>query len=458
MSIRSSDTHAIAAGLTRRGLIASGVAGGIAAHPLLALAQGAPNVGNGAGPGGAEITVDQARTAPIPIAIPSFGPGVGDQMSQVIANDLAGCGLFRPLSAAASAGGPGVPDFNSYKAMGAQAVAQGTTSGSGGAVRVEFRLWNVFTGQQLQGTAYTTSGGNWRRIAHIIADVIYERMLGDKGYFDTRICYVSLSGPRSHATTRLAIMDQDGANGRALTGGEWLVKTPRFHPTRDEIAFMSYANDRPRVYLFDLGSGRQQVLGEFAGISFAPRFSPDGSAVVMSATRGGGSDIYSVELGSGAKRQLTNSGAIDTSPCYSPDGSQIVFNSDRGGSPQLYIMGAGGGGARRISYGSGQYGSPVWSPRGDLIAFTRIGSGGFSIGVMAPDGTGERILTKGFTVESPTFCPNGRVLAYCRQSAAGAGGAGFSSSLAQIDIAGFNERTLGTQGGAQAPAWSPLKG
>ena len=396
--------------------------------------------------------MDQARTAPIPIAIPSFGPGIGDQMTQVISDDLAGSGLFRPLGAAASAGGPGVPDFASYKSLGAQALAQGTTSGSGAGVRVEFRLWNVLTGQQLQGTAYTTSGANWRRIAHIIADVIYERMLGDKGYFDTRICYVATSGPRTHETTRLAIMDQDGANNRFLTGGEWLVKTPRFHPTRDQIAFMSYANDRPRVYLFDLGSGRQQVLGEFSGISFAPRFAPDGSSVVMSATRGGGSDIFTVSLGGGTPRQLTDSGAIDTSPCYSPDGREIVFNSDRGGSPQLYIMGAGGGGARRISYGSGTYGSPVWSPRGDLIAFTRIGSGGFAIGVMAPDGTGERILTRGFTVDSPTFCPNGRVLAYARR------GVGASFSLGQIDIAGFNERTIPTSGGAEAPAWSPLKG
>ena len=444
-------------GLTRRGLIGSGIAGGILAAPLAAFAQ-APAAPGGNGPGDAEITVDQARTAPIPIAIPSFGPGIGQQMSQVISDDLAGCGLFRPLGDAASATGPGAPNFDSLKSMGAQALAQGTTSGSGSGVRVEFRLFNVLTGQQLQGTAYTTSGGNWRRIAHIIADVIYERMLGDKGYFDTRICYVASSGPRSHATTRLAIMDQDGANSRTLTGGEWLVKTPRFHPTRDQIAFMSYANDRPRVYLFDLNSGRQQLLGEFQGISFAPRFAPDGSSVVMSATHGGGSDIYTVALGGGSPRRLTNSGAIDTSPCYSPDGSQIVFNSDRGGSPQLYIMGAGGGGARRISYGSGQYGSPVWSPRGDLIAFTRIGSGGFSIGVMAPDGTGERILTRGFTVESPTFCPNGRVLAFCRQSAAGSGGAGFSTGLAQIDIAGFNERVVHTPGGASAPAWSPLKG
>ena len=442
-------------GLDRRGLIMGSLGAGLAASPLAAFAQRPAPAAPG-GPGAAEITVDQAHTAPIPIAIPSFGPGLGDQISQVVSDDLAGCGLFRPLSAAASAGSAaGAPDFASYRSLGAQALATGNASGSG-SLRVEFRLWDVLAGQQIQGTAYTTSEANWRRIAHKIADVIYARMLGEKGYFDTRICYVARSGPRGQQATRLAIMDQDGANTRTLTSGRWLVLTPRFHPTRDQIAFMSYANDRPRVYLFDLGSGREEVLGEFQGISFAPRFSPDGGAVVLSATRGGGSDIYRIDLASRASQRLTNSGSIDTSPCYSPDGSQIVFNSDRGGSPQLYVMGASGGNARRISYGSGQYGSPVWSPRGDLIAFTRIGGGGFSVGVMQPDGSGERILTQGFTVESPTFCPNGRVLAYCRQNAAGAGGAGFASNLGTIDIAGFNDRPLRTPGGASDPAWSPL--
>ena len=197
---------------------------------------------------------------------------------------------------------------------------------------------------QIQGTAYTTSQANWRRIAHIIADVIYERLLGEKGYFDTRIVYIAATGPRDRRTKRLAIMDQDSENNRFLTDGSWLVLTPRFHPTRDEIAFMSYANNRPRVYLFNLGSGQQRVLGDFPGMTFAPRFSPDGNSVVMAVTTGGGSDIVVVDLGSRASRRLTNSGAIDVSPCYSPDGSQIVFNSDRGGDQQLYVMGAGGGG------------------------------------------------------------------------------------------------------------------
>lgn len=446
--ISDQDADNLKSFLGRRTVMGAGLAaGGLLATPLSAMAAAA------AAPE-AEITVDQARTAPIPIILPNFGGGLGAQIAEVLSNDLTNTGLFKVLPGGASTG---APDFSTAKATGARALVTGTVSGSG-SVRVEMRLWDVLTQQQIQGTAYTTSSANWRRIAHIVGDVIYERMLGEKGYFDTRIAFISRSGARAHQRTRLAIMDQDGANARMLTAGNWLTLTPRFSPVKDQVAFMSYANNRPRVYLFDLGSGRQQILGEFAGISFAPRFSPDGRSVVLSVTRNGGSDLFVVDLASGARRQITASSAIDTSPSYSPDGSQIVFNSDRGGSPQLYIMSASGGGARRISYGNGTYGSPVWSPRGDLIAFTRIANGSFSLGVMNPDGTGERIMTEGFTVESPSFCPNGRVLAYCRQTRAGAGGAGFNSTIGMVDITGFNDRVLPTPGQASDPAWSPLNG
>ncbi len=234
-----------------------------------------------------------------------------------------------------------------------------------------------------------------------------------------------------------------------------MVLTPRFSPVRDQIAFMSYANNRPRVYLFDLNSGAQRVLGEFGGMTFAPRFSPDGGSVVMAVANGQGSDIVTVGLGGGGMRRLTSSGSIDVSPCYSPDGSQIVFNSDRGGDQQLYVMGAGGGGARRISFGAGaRYATPVWSPRGDLIAFTRMGGSqeaSFSIGVMAPDGSGERILSEGWMVEAPTFCPNGRVIAFWREGR----GAGVRHRLDRhhrLPRAAAQRRPTA----ASDPAWSPL--
>lgn len=447
--IPDDDAARLAAAFGRRGFMAGGVAGGLAATPLFAPGHAHAQA---AAPGAEEITVDQARTAPIPIVLPSLGTGVAQQITDVISADLGNSGLFRPISATMP---QGTPDFPTFKAMGARAVMTGRVMDQGSSLRVEFRLWDVPTGTQIQGTAYTAAAQDWRRIAHIIADVIYGRLLGEQGYFNSRIAYIARSGPRSHQVTRLAIMDQDGADSRYLTNGQWLTLMPRFNPSNSELAFLSYANYRPRVYLFNLSTGQQRILGDFSGISFAPRFSPDGSSVVLSVTRGGGSDIYVVDLATMARRQLTASGAIDTSPSFSPDGSQIVFNSDRGGAPQLYIMSASGGDAKRISYGHGNYGSPVWSPRGDLIAFARIANGSFSLGVMAPDGTGERILTEGFTVESPSFCPNGRVLAFCRQSSGGSNGAGFATGISTIDITGFHERVL-PAGSASDPAWSPL--
>jgi TolB protein len=454
--------------LMTKGLVAgsTGAAGLLVARtPVFAQQAAPPGQGSQSGQT-AVIDVSRARAAPIPIAIPDLGGDaqMGGDIARVVSNDLSRSGLFRVVSPTAfiqtGRSSADAPDFQNWRATGAQALVTGKVDPQGGGnVRVEFRLWDVLPQTQIQGTAYTTTQANWRRIAHIMADVIYERLLGEKGYFDTRIVYIAATGPRDRRTKRLAIMDQDSENNRFLTDGSWLVLTPRFHPTRDQIAFMSYANNRPRVYLFDLGSGRQSVLGDFSGMTFAPRFAPDGNSVIMALSNGDGSDIVSVDLGSRATRRLTNSGAIDVSPCYSPDGSQVVFASDRGGDQQIYIMGAGGGAARRISFGSGRYATPVWSPRGDLIAFTRYGGemANFSIGVMHPDGSGERILSNGWLEEGPTFAPNGRVLMFWRETrAVDARGSGFSSRLASIDITGFNERVAQTPTDASDPAWSPL--
>jgi len=454
--------------LGRRGLVARSAAllAVPLAAPLLLPRAARAQTAAASGPS-AVIDVDRARAEPIPIALPALiGAGgdtdqLGRDIAGVITNNLSRSGLFRPIDPAAyiSAGAPAdTPNFQNWKAIGAQALVTGRVASEGGdKVRVEFRLWDVLPGLQIQGTAYTTTQSNWRRIAHIISDVIYERLLGEKGYFDTRIVYIGGTGPRDRRIKRLAIMDQDGENNRFLTDGSFLALTPRFHPTRDQIAFMSYVRNKPRVYLFDLGTGHQQLLGDFSGITLSPRFSPDGASVIMAQTSAAGADIYTVDLGSMRPRRLTDSGAIDVSPCYSPDGTQIVFNSDRGGDQQLYVMGADGSGVKRISFGQGRYATPVWSPRGDLIAFTRFGGGSFSIGVMHPDGTGERILSESFYVEGPTFAPNGRVIMFWRETpATDSRGRGFSAHLVSIDITGFNERAVTTPTDASDPAWSPL--
>jgi len=455
--------------LSRRGL-AVGAAALILPNRLYAQTAPAGAPGGSlasASPADSAIVVDRARIDPIPIAIPVFpgGDGVAQRMGQdiagVITNNLARSGLFRTIDPAAFIGQvtTDVPNFANWKGIGAQALVTGKVDNQGGnKLRVEFRLWDVLPGQQIQGTAYSADSTNWRRIAHIISDVIYERLLGEKGYFDTRVCYIAGSGPRDRRVKRLAIMDQDGENNRFLTDGTWIAKTPRFHPSQDKVAFMSYANNRPRVYMFDLDTQRQSVLGDFSGMTLSPRFAPDGNSVVMSqTTSGGNADIYNVDLASRRAQQLTNSGSIDVSPCYSPDATQIVFNSDRGGDQQLYVMGADGSNQRRISFGNGRYGTPVWSPRGDLIAYTRIFENTFAIGVMRPDGSGERILSESYYVEGPTFAPNGRVIMFWRETPARDNrGNGFSARLVSIDITGFNERQIPTPTDASEPAWGPL--
>ncbi|QKV20453.1 Tol-Pal system beta propeller repeat protein TolB [Oricola thermophila] len=405
-----------------------------------------------------EIDINQGNIEPLPIAITDFisSDGIGADIAGVVAADLKRSGLFAPVDKGAfieKVSNPDVaPRFEDWRVINAQALVIGrVVEEGGGRLRAEFRLWDTFAGEQMLGEQFFTTRDNWRRVAHIIADAIYQRLTGEKGYFDTRIVFVSESGPRDNRVKRLAIMDQDGANVRYLTRGDDIVLTPRFSPTRQEITYMDFAGGQPKVYLLQLETGQRELVGDFPGMTFSPRFSPDGQQVIMSLQQGGNANIYSMDLRTRQTTRLTASNAIDTSPSYSPDGSRIVFESDRGGRQQLYVMGANGGDAQRISFGNGSYSTPVWSPRGDLIAFTKQSGGQFSIGVMRPDGSGERILTTGFHNEGPTWAPNGRVLMFFRQ-AAGSGG----PQLYTIDLTGRNEQAVPTPEFASDPAWSPL--
>ncbi len=421
------------------------------------------------GPAAADLRIDITRghVEPLPIAITSFfgqnaeDGQVGRDITQVVSADLEHSGLFRPIDPKAFVQTPNslrvAPRFGDWRLINAQALVSGSVDRQpDGRLRVEFRLWDVFAEQQMVGLAYFTAPNNWRRISHIIADAIYKRITGEEGYFDTRIVYIGEAGPLTRRIKRLAIMDQDGANNRFLTDGRALVLTPRFSPSSQEITYLAYVNNRPRVFLYNIDTGQQEVVGDYPGMTFAPRFSPDGNTLILSMAVNGNSSIYSLDLRTRQLRQVTNSPSIDTSPCYSPDGSQITFNSDRGGSQQIYVMNADGSNIHRISFGQGRYGTPVWSPRGDLIAFTRLHEGKFFIGVMASDGSGERELTNGYLVEGPSWAPNGRVLVYFRQTPVEAGGRGYSSRLYTIDVTGYNERETITPTDASDPAWSPL--
>ncbi len=430
----------------------------------LALGTGSLLVAAGLRPAQAVLKLDvtQGNVQPMPIALPDFLGGqpadseVARNVTGIITNNLRRSGLFQPLDPASFiqriSNPDAVPSFPDWRAINAQALVTGRVTRQGdGRLRTEFRLWDVFGGQQQSGQQYFTSPENWRRIGHIISDAIYERLTGEKGYFDSRIVFVDESGPKDRRVKRLAIMDQDGAGVRYLTRGDDLVLTPRFSPSTQEITYMSFGQGDPRVYLLNIDTSQREIVGNFPGMTFAPRFSPDGQRVIMSLQQGSNSNLFVMDLRSRATTRLTQSPAIDTAPSYSPDGQRICFESDRGGSQQIYVMSANGGPAQRISFGEGSYSTPVWSPRGDAIAYTKQGGGRFAIGIMRTDGSGERILTEGFHNEGPTFAPNGRVLMFFREGSGASGPALYS-----VDITGRNEQRVPTPSFASDPAWSPL--
>ena len=409
-----------------------------------------------------QIDVNGAMRDPLPLAFPEMihegfwvGQYAGKIRSVVIA-DLERSGLFRIIPENSYiqelTSVDEQPNFVDWKAINAHALVQSAVKEvNPNTLRVEFRLWDVYAENQLKGQSFTTTKDNWRRVAHVIADAIYERLTGEKGYFDTRIVYVSETGPATKRVKRLAIMDQDGENHKFLTSGAAMALTPRFSPNLQKVTYMSYAGSMPKVYILDIETGRQELLGSFPGMTFAPRFSP----VLLSYANNGRTNIYEMDLKRRTSKQLTSGPAIDTSPSYSPDGSQIVFNSDRGGNQQLYVMNADGSDVHRISFGTGRYATPVWSPRGDYIAFTKMANGQFYIGVMYPDGSGERLLASGYLVEGPTWSPNGRVLMYFRQDK-GNSRSNAPVKLYSIDLTGYNERMIVTPAEASDPAWSPL--
>jgi len=420
-------------------------------------------------PAAAQLRVDinAGISKPMPIAVPAFTTpalastvagdtaALGRQVAEVVSNDLASSGLFKPINPSAFTTTVAyadvlAPRFANWRTVAAQALVTGFVQVNGdGSITVGCYLYDVFSEEILAREGFSTQPAFWRRAAHKCADAVYSRLTGESGYFDSRIVYVSETGSQTKRIKRLAIMDQDGANHRFLTNGQNLVLTPRFSPSQQTIAYMSFAQNRPRVYIYNIGTGRQTLVGNFPNMSFAPRFSPDGQSLIFSMAQGGNTDIYRMSVNGGSPQRLTSAPGIDTAPSYSPDGSKIVFESDRGGTQQIYVMNADGSDQRRISFGSGRYATPVWSPRGDLIAFTRI-SGGFRIGVMRPDGSGERLLTDSWGDEGPTWSPNGRVVMFFRSQRGG------RANLWSVDLTGVNERRIPTPLDGSDPAWSPL--
>lgn len=411
------------------------------------------------------IEITEGVIEPVPIAVAPFlaenaaAVEFATRITEVVAADLTGTGLFRNLPPSAYisqvTGFDAAVAYADWKAINAEALVVGAvTLSSDNRLLVKFRLFDIFTGAPLgEGLQFVGNTASWRRVAHKVADQVYSRITGEDGYFDSRVVYVEATGPKNARQKRLAIMDYDGANVQFLSDASSIVLAPRFSPTGDRVLFTSYESGFPQIYEIAVGASQKRALGlDTEAMTFAPRYAPDGRRVVYSEASGGNTDLYLLDLGSGQRTRLTSAPSIETAPDFSPDGSQIVFESDRSGNQQLYVMPAGGGEPKRISFGQGRYGTPVWSPRGDFIAFTKQNAGRFHIGVMRTDGSAERLLTASFLDEGPTWAPNGRVLMFTRESA----GADGQPALFSVDISGRNLKRVATSTAASDPAWSPL--
>ncbi|ALH79456.1 Tol-Pal system beta propeller repeat protein TolB [Sphingopyxis macrogoltabida] len=382
---------------------------------------------------------------------------LGRQIAEVIAADLERSGLYAPL-------GPGsvraitmpevtAPRFADWQARNAENVVHGfvRTNSTGGLI-VGCYLYDTALGSELVRQGFEIQPGDWRRAAHKCADAIYSRLSGEAPFFDSRVAYIAESGPKGNRIKRLAIMDSDGGNHRFITNGQALAISPRFSPDYKKIVYVSYLNNRVRVFIYDVASGSQKLVTESGNATFAPRWSPDGTQILYSMAVGGNTDIYRISANGGTPVRLTTTAGIDVGGSFSPDGKKIVFESDRSGSQQIYTMNIDGSNQQRISFGGGRYATPEWSPRGDLIAFTRMGGGEFRVGVMTPAGGGVRLLTNSWQDEAPTWSPNGRVIQFFRTSPGREG----KSSLWQVDLTGVNLRRLPTPQDGSDPSWGPV--
>ncbi len=375
-------------------------------------------------PAHAEIKVDIIAGAmePISVAVQKFET-VGDVSSRdakmirnVVEADLKSTGLFRIVSHDAM---PEfvemgkLPDFSLWSAVKAQVLVQGKISAeSDGKYNLEFYVWDVNGKEQIEAQSLVASKKSARRLAHIMADSIYERLTGEIGYFDTQIVFIAETGPVHNRTKRMAIMDQDGYGMRYLSDKKTFVMSPHFSPNMQTIVFLSFRDDDPMVWTLDLDTGEQRRLGQFGGMNFAPRFSPDGTKIALSLVKNGITHIYEYDIETKALRQLTFGNSLNTSPSYSPDGKKLAFNSDRSGNQQIYVLDLESGKVERLTYGAGRYATPAWSPDGQFIAFTKMADDTFYIGIMDPRGRNEKILAGGWYMEAPSWAPGSRRLVY----------------------------------------------
>jgi TolB protein len=405
-------------------------------------------------PARAALTIEIIGTGAqqIPIAIVPFRTeeGLSQKVTPVVGADLVRSGLFK----LADAGGLNPPpyepqevNYGTWRARGADAVVIGGVSQrSDGRYDVYFRLMDVAKQAQLAGYAYIASGVQLRLTAHKIADAIYEKLTGDAGVFSTRIVYIVKQGRRYE----LQVADADGYGAQTVLASNEPIISPSFSPDGGRIAYVSFEQKKPIVFVQSLTTGSRRAVASFWGSNSAPAWSPDGTHLAVVLTKDGGSQIYSVSADGGAATRLTHSSAIDTEPNYSPDGRSLLFTSDRGGSPQIYRMPAGGGQPERLTFEGTYNVSPRHSPDGKSFTFIQRSGTRFNVATQDFATRQVQVLTDGAVDESPTFAPNGRMILY----ATVVRGRGILSAVSSDGR--VKQRLVSDAGDVREPAWGPL--
>lgn len=396
------------------------------------------------------IEITGAGASRIPVAIPDLAgdPALTRALSTVVRSDLERSGLFKLVEAGAGLTENSPVNFADIKNSGADALVAGSLSTSADArMEARFRLYDANKQVSLGGAAYTTTVPQLRAAGHRIADYVYEKLTGERGVFSTRIAYVTKSAGRY----QLKIADSDGQNEQAALVSKEPIISPAWAPDGGRIAYVSFENKKPIIFVHSLASGKRQAIANFKGSNSSPTWSPDGRRLAIVLTKDGNSQIYLVNAdGSGAQR-ISRSSGIDTEPHFSPDGSSIYFTSDRGGSPQIYRMPASGGDAQRVTFEGSYNVSPRPSPDGKSLAFISRRDGHFQLAVMDLASRQVQILTDSRKDESPSFAPNGRMIVFATEI----GGRGV---LSAVSIDGrIKQRLSVSAGDVREPAWGPFQ-
>jgi TolB protein len=397
-----------------------------------------------------DVTTSAGRQIPIALAPFANEAGAPQNITPIIGNNLVRTGLFRIVNTAGLGTFPSEPsevNFGDWSARGAEAlVIGGIYAQPDGRFEVRFRLFDVGKQSQLSSLSYTVSAAQLRATAHKISDEIYQKLLGERGVFSTKIAYVLKRGPRFE----LQVADADGFNPQTVLSSLEPIRSPKWSPDGSKLAYVSFESRKSTVIVQDLATGLRKTVANFRGDNYAPNWSPDGSKLVVSLSKDAVSQIYVISANGGDATRVTESNGIDTNATFTPDGKDIIFVSDRSGGPQLYRVAASGGTPQRLTFEGNYNVNPRMSADGKLVAFVNREGGKLRIATFELASSQVTVLTDGPLDDSPSFAPNGRTILY--ESKAGGRG-----SLGAVSVDGKVKSSLSSQSGdVREPAWGPF--